>query len=180
MYHSSDDDDDDDSGNSSDQSPNLHRGSPGSTNTPSFATNASPISTPPPSASNPTTPTHRARHLATADIVALILQGENQRTPLCPEEDPEENQDEDPDEHHTEPTDSPNQSSSQPNNGDSPSYVTPRAHVSSPDSSDEIGQMQFERDLVVAAHNSMQDDGLPSNLPLPAMDGVIKESYYEE
>ncbi|GAA0149973.1 hypothetical protein LIER_37038 [Lithospermum erythrorhizon] len=47
---------------------------------PSFDTNASPVSTLPPSVSSLQTQVHHTRNFTTTVIVALILQGDNQRT----------------------------------------------------------------------------------------------------
>ncbi|GAA0171723.1 hypothetical protein LIER_41209 [Lithospermum erythrorhizon] len=82
LYHSSDDnnDDDGDSGHNSSPPSNHGNRSPRSDNTPSFDTNASPVSTLPQYASNPQTPVLHTRNFTTTDIVALILQGDNQRT----------------------------------------------------------------------------------------------------
>ncbi|GAA0184233.1 hypothetical protein LIER_31521 [Lithospermum erythrorhizon] len=89
MNHSSDDNNDDNnddgddgvnSANSSNPPSNSHNMSPTSDNTPSFATDASPVSTLPPSNRNLKTPTHRTNIFTTEEIVALILQGDHQGT----------------------------------------------------------------------------------------------------
>ncbi|GAA0152772.1 hypothetical protein LIER_11169 [Lithospermum erythrorhizon] len=141
------------------------------------------------------TPTHRTNNFTTEDIVALILQGSPLHvnpinpnshsiptTPLIPEmeDGQDEGTEDDPEEDPTELGGSSNSLGDWHLQRRSSSYDTTGGHISSPDSSDELGQLLFDRNIAMASHNSMQDDGLPSNLSLPEMDGVIRERYYED